>query len=92
MPSNGDLNPYGIVNVSTSAGKLVAGDILISNFNNAGSPPTGNLQGTGSTIVQLTPSGHLSLFAQIKPSDLPGDVPVAWALQLPWRSSRRALS
>jgi hypothetical protein len=71
VPSNGDLNPYGIVNVATSAGKLVAGDILISNFNNAGSPPTGNLQGTGSTIVQLTPSGHLSLFAQIKPADLP---------------------
>lgn len=75
VPANGDLNPYGIVNVSTSAGKLVAGDILISNFNNAGSPPTGNLQGTGSTIVQLTPSGHLSLFAQIKPSALPGECP-----------------
>jgi hypothetical protein len=75
VPANGDLNPYGIVNVPTSAGKLVAGDILISNFNNGGSPPTGNLQGTGSTIVQLTPSGHLSQFAQIKPSDLPGGCP-----------------
>jgi hypothetical protein len=71
VPSNGDQNPYGIVNVSTSAGKLVAGDILISNFNDAGSPPTGNLQGTGSTIVELTPSGHLSLFAQINSADLP---------------------
>ena len=71
MPSNGDVNPYGIVNVSTSAGSLVAGDILISNFNNAGTPPTGNLQGTGTTIVELTPSGHLTLFAQIKPADLP---------------------
>jgi hypothetical protein len=75
VPTNGDLNPYGIVNVSTSAGKLVAGDILISNFNNGGTPPTGNLQGRGSTIVQLTPSGHRSLFAQIKPSDLPGACP-----------------
>ena len=72
VPSNGDLNPYGIVNVSTTAGKLVAGDILISNFNNGGSPPTGNLQGTGSTIVQMTPSGHLSLFAQLTPGELPG--------------------
>jgi hypothetical protein len=71
VPSNGDLNPYGIVNVSTSAGKLVAGDILISNFNNGGSPPTGNLQGTGSTIVELTPSGHRSQFAKIGPADLP---------------------
>jgi hypothetical protein len=75
VPSNGDLNPYGIVNVSSSTGKLVAGDILISNFNNGGTPPTGNLQGRGSTIVQLTPSGHLSQFAQIKPSDLPGECP-----------------
>jgi len=76
VPSNGDQNPYGIVNVSTSAGKLIAGDILISNFNNAGSAPTGNLQGTGSTIVELTPSGHLSLFAQITPAELsPGSCP-----------------
>jgi hypothetical protein len=71
VPSNGDLNPYGIVNVSTSAGKLVAGDILISNFNNGGSPPTGNLQGLGSTIVELTPSGHLSQFAKINAAELP---------------------
>jgi hypothetical protein len=48
----------------------VAGDILISNFNNSE-----NLQGTGTTIVQLTPSGHLSLFAQINPSSLPGPCP-----------------
>jgi hypothetical protein len=70
VPSNGDENPYGIVNVSQSAGSLVAGDILISNFNNSE-----NLQGTGTTIVQLTPSGHLSLFAQINPASLPGPCP-----------------
>jgi len=75
VPSNGDQNPYGIVNVSKSAGSLVAGDILISNFNDAGSAPTGNLQGTGTTIVQMTPSGHLSPFAQIKPASLPGSCP-----------------
>jgi hypothetical protein len=75
VPANGDLNPYGIVNVPTTAGSLVAGDILISNFNNAGSPPTGNLQGKGTTIVQLTPHGHLSLFAQITPGSLPGSCP-----------------
>jgi len=75
VPANGDQNPYGIVNVSTSTGSLVAGDILISNFNNAGSPPTGNLQGTGTTIVQMSPSGHLSPFAQIKASSLPGSCP-----------------
>lgn len=75
VPTNGDQNPYGIVNVQASTGSLMAGDILISNFNDAGSPPTGNLQGTGTTIVQMSPSGHLSLFAQIDPTSLPGPCP-----------------
>jgi hypothetical protein len=75
VPANGDQNPYGIVAIPTTAGSLVAGNILISNFNNAGSPPTGNLQGTGTTIVQMTPRGRLSLFAQIKAGSLPGPCP-----------------
>jgi hypothetical protein len=75
VPANGDQNPYGITVVPTTVGSLVAGNILISNFNNAGSPPTGNLQGTGTTIVQMTPHGHLALFAQIKASSLPGPCP-----------------
>ncbi len=84
VPSNGDQNPYGIVNVSTSTGSLVAGDILISNFNNAGSPPTGNLQGTGTTIVELSPSGHLTMFAQIDPKAIscPGGVGLTTALTI----------
>ena len=82
VPANGDVNPYGIVNVATSSGKLVAGDILISNFNNAE-----NKQGTGSTIVQLTPSGHQSLFAQITPASLgsetcPGGIGLTTALAI----------
>jgi hypothetical protein len=75
VPGNGDQNPYGIVDVQSSTGSLVAGDILISNFNNGGGPPTGNLQGTGRTIVQMSPGGHLSLFAQIGPMSLPGSCP-----------------
>jgi hypothetical protein len=70
VPANGDENPYGIVNVTKSTGSLVAGDILISNFNNSE-----NLQGTGTTIVELTPTGHPSLFAQINPATLPGPCP-----------------
>jgi hypothetical protein len=70
VPANGDVNPYGIVNVPRSVGSLVRGDILISNFNNAE-----NLQGTGTTIVQMTPTGSLSLFAQINPATLPGACP-----------------
>jgi hypothetical protein len=70
VPSNGDQNPYGIVTVPRSVGSLVRGNILISNFNNAE-----NLQGTGTTLVQITPTGTLSLFAQINPATLPGPCP-----------------
>lgn len=70
IPAIGDVNPYGIVNVPRSEGALVRGNILISNFNNGE-----NLQGTGSTIVQLTPEGSLSVFAQIDPKTLPGSCP-----------------
>jgi hypothetical protein len=66
VPGNGDVNPYGVAVVSRTAGDLVAGNVLVSNFNDAA-----NVQGTGTTIVQVTPSGHPSLFAQIDPN-LPG--------------------
>jgi hypothetical protein len=70
VPAGGDVNPYGIVNVTRSVGALVRGDTLISNFNDAE-----NLQGTGTTLVQVSPSGSLSLFAKIDPSSLPGPCP-----------------
>ncbi len=70
VPANGDVNPYGIVNVTRSVGALVRGDTLISNFNDEE-----NLQGTGTTLVQVSPSGSLSLFAKIDPSSLPGPCP-----------------
>jgi len=70
VPANGDVNPYGIVRVPRSIGSLVEGNLLISNFNNSA-----NLQGTGTTIVQITPDGTLSLFAQIDASRLPGPCP-----------------
>jgi hypothetical protein len=79
VPPNGDQNPYGIVTVPRSVGSLQRDDLLVSNFNNAGSPPTGNLQGTGKTIVQIPPggstAGSASAFAQIDPSNLPGPCP-----------------
>lgn len=70
VPPNGDLNPYGIVNVGFSTGSLVRGDVLISNFNDAA-----NQQGTGTTIVQISPTGSLSVFAHINPASLPGPCP-----------------
>ena len=70
VPGNGDVNPYGVVVVPRSAGALVAGDILISNFN-----ASSNFQGTGTTLVELSPSGQLTLFSQIDPAHLPGKCP-----------------
>lgn len=70
VPQNGDVNPYGVAVVPASNGDLVQGDVLISNFNNAK-----NLQGTGTTIVQISPTGKFSTFAQIERSQLPNRCP-----------------
>jgi hypothetical protein len=62
VPPNGDLNPYGVAFVPHDfafGAALHPGDILVSNFNNSG-----NLQGTGSTIVSIAPNGTQSLFYQ----------------------------
>jgi len=70
VPANGDINPYGVAVVQHSIGTLVKGDILVSNFNNSG-----NAQGTGTTIVEVTPGGKVKLFATIIAADLPGSCP-----------------
>jgi len=60
--SNGDVNPYGVAFVPAGFpddGPLRAGDILVSNFNNSA-----NLQGTGTTIVSVSPNGNVALFFQ----------------------------
>ncbi len=62
IPPNGDVNPYGVAFVPStihSGLTLNSGDILVSNFNN-----NQNLQGTGTTIVRITPRGEQSLFFQ----------------------------
>jgi hypothetical protein len=77
VPANGDVNPYGVAQVPVTKGSLVAGSFLISNFNNSM-----NVQGTGTTIVQISPSGGFSLFAQIDPNRIfcPGGVGLTTAL------------
>jgi hypothetical protein len=70
VPANGDINPYGTAVVPRTAGKLIKGQVLISNFNNAS-----NLQGTGTTIVEVAPEGFVRLFARVDPSMLPGPCP-----------------
>jgi hypothetical protein len=59
-PASADVNPYGVAVVPRSTGDLQKGNVLVSNFNNAT-----NTQGTGTTIVQVTPGGQVSVFAQI---------------------------
>jgi len=70
VPVNGDVNPYGVAVVPATAGSLTAGDYLVSNFN-----AKSNDQGTGSTIVQITPAGKVSLFAHLSAKSLPGACP-----------------
>jgi hypothetical protein len=45
VPSNGEVNPYSLVEAAQSIGRLVAGDALVSNFNNSS-----NQHGTGTTL------------------------------------------
>jgi len=63
VPSNGDVNPYGVAFVhkdfQAGTGPLMPGDILVSNFNNKA-----NVQGTGTTIVRVPASGSPTLFYQ----------------------------
>jgi len=64
IPAIGDLNPYGVAFVPQNfpgGGSIAPGDVLVSNFNNSM-----NLQGTGTTIVKLTPNGIIA------PSVAPG--------------------
>ena len=70
VPSNGDVNPYGVAVVPATSGALTAGHILISNFN-----AVSNLQGTGTTIVDMAPNGSFKVFAQISAKGLPGSCP-----------------
>ena len=70
VPGNGDVNPYGVAVVGRSQGILHRGSVLVSNFNNKA-----NLQGTGTTIVQVSPGGSRTTFARISARHLPGACP-----------------
>jgi hypothetical protein len=81
VPANGDVNPYGVAVVGKSSGKLVSGHVLVSNFNSKA-----NVQGTGTTIVQVSPSGATSVFANVaklpKGEACPGGVGLSTALNV----------
>ena len=79
VPGNGDVNPYGTFVVPRTTGDLFQGNVLISNFNDKA-----NVQGTGTTIVEVTPSGQHWVFAKINrhlPS-CPGGVGLTTALSV----------
>ena len=62
VPPNGDVNPYGVAFVPhgfPGGGPLRSGDIIVSNFNNSG-----NLQGTGTTIVRVNNGAAPTVFFQ----------------------------
>lgn len=79
VPANGDVNPYGVAIVPTTTGTLVEGDVLVSNFNDKA-----NVQGTGTTVVEISPGGKVTTFAQLDklPSNIscPGGVGMTTAL------------
>jgi hypothetical protein len=70
VPTNGDVNPYGVAFEARTVGSLRTGHILVSNFNNAA-----NAQGTGTTIVDLAPDGTQRVFARIHADDVRGRCP-----------------
>ena len=79
VPANGDVNPYGVAVVPRSTGNLRQGNVLVSNFNDKT-----NTQGTGTTIVQITPRGQMSLFAKVNRhlAGCPGGVGLTTALSV----------
>jgi hypothetical protein len=51
-PTNGDLNPYGLVVAPATVGLITKGDLVVCNFNDG---PT-NTQGNGTSIIGLHPA------------------------------------
>lgn len=57
VPSIGEFNPYGVAFVPDgfpAGGPIATGDVLVANFNGSA-----NIQGTGTTIVHIRPTGPI---------------------------------
>ncbi len=71
VASNGDTNPYDLAVVPFSSGMLVAGDVLVADFNNAA-----GASGAGTSIVEINPhTGTSTTFYQS--SGITGPVGIA---------------
>jgi hypothetical protein len=81
VPRNGDVNPYGVAVVPQTIGRLVKGNTLVSNFNDKK-----NVQGTGTTIMEVSPNGTAVTFARIGPlpasKTCPGGIGLTTALSI----------
>lgn len=85
-PVNGDQNPYGLTIAPVTSGSIVAGDLLITNFNN-GDPF--NIQGLGTTIEVLhpVPGSTPSRLAQDPTLTGPSAVVTSTTADFPWISA-----
>lgn len=71
-PTNGDQNPYGLAIAPITAGAMTAGDLIISNFNDAAS-----VQGNGTTIEVLHPTPGSTPTRLVQDANLKGCAAVA---------------
>jgi DNA-binding beta-propeller fold protein YncE len=80
IPDCGDQNPYAVIVAPVTSGSILAGDVLIDNFNNSS-----NLQGTGTSIVDYNPTTKkLTTFAQLPKTieGCPGGVGLTTAMTM----------
>lgn len=67
-PSNGDLNPYGLVIAPATEGLITKGDLVVCNFNDGAT----NTQGKGTTIIGLHPAAGAMPYRIAQSADLLG--------------------
>lgn len=60
IPANGDENPYAVYVAPYSIGSIHAGDVLVDDYNSVS-----NEQGTGTSVLRISPSGKVRTFATI---------------------------
>jgi hypothetical protein len=78
--SNGDNNPYSLAVVPFSSGNLVAGDVLVADFNNSS-----GTQGAGTSIVEVNPTtGKTSTFFQSSAMTGPVGIAINQANDIVW--------
>jgi hypothetical protein len=80
VPSNGDQNPYAIVVAPVSSGEIRKGDVLVDNFNDKN-----NLQGLGTTVVDINPTSkrmHVVAMVPRHLSQCPGGVGMTTAMTM----------